>query len=156
MANIYITTESESKLKSLFVNTKDFFALDVQQLISEMNVDLTKTSSIYLINEAIERTIMNRASLKRVHGIFYIVQNISEQLILSIKKRLSKLNDIDNFILIDNGFNPKHQKFAYLFSDVIFYERFKKNKIIYQADLKKESDGDKDRLTLLLEDIDNS
>lgn len=153
MANIYITTEPEYKLKQLFSNIKDFYILDVQQLVDSMDIELSKTSSVYLINEEIEKIITSKASLKRIHGIFYIIKNMSEQLVQSVKKRLSKLEVIDQFILIDNGYNPQHSNFTHLFSDVIFYERFRKNKIIYQAELQKEEN--KDTLTLLLDEIDN-
>ena len=152
--NIYITTETEPKLKQIFCNAKDFYMLDVQKLIKSMNIDIKKPSSIYLINEEIEKTIMSRAVLKRVHGIFYIVQNLNETLINTIKVRLSKLSEVNDFILIDNGYCPKHQQYAHLFNDVIFYERFRRNKIIQCAAL-KQIDEDKDQLTLLLEEIEN-
>lgn len=151
--NIYITTESKQKLKQLFCNASDFYMLDVAKLVASLNIDLSKASSIYLINEEIEKLIMSRATLKRVRGIFYIISNMSEQLINNIKIRLSKLSCIDDFILIDNGFCPKHEKFTHLFNDVIFYERFRKNKIIQCAEIKQLEDN-KDRLSILLEGSD--
>lgn len=148
--NIYITTESESKLKQLFCNAKDFYMLDVAGLIKEMDLDISKASSVYLINEEIQKIIISKASLKRVHGIFYIVQNLSEQLINTVKQRLSRLDGVVDFVLIDNGYCPKHNRFASMFNDVIFYERFRKNKIIRCASIEKI--GDNDDITLLMDE----
>lgn len=82
--------------------------LDVKNLIASMNIDCSKASSIYLINEEIEKIIMSKAVLKRVRGIFYIVENLNERLINNIKIRLSKLSEVNDFILIDNGYCPIH------------------------------------------------
>ena len=151
--NIYITTEPEQKLKQIFCNAKNFYMLDVKNLIASMNIDCSKASSIYLINEEIEKIIMSKAVLKRVRGIFYIVENLNERLINNIKIRLSKLSEVNEFILIDNGYCPIHQQYAHMFNDVIFYERFRKNKIIQCAEIKHMEEDGEDRLTILLNDI---
>lgn len=53
MCNIYITTESENKLKMLFTNIKSFFILDVQSYINNLKLDLNKPANIYFINTEI-------------------------------------------------------------------------------------------------------
>jgi hypothetical protein len=51
--NIYITSESENKLKMLFTNIKSFFILDVQAYINSLKLDMSKPCNIYLINTEI-------------------------------------------------------------------------------------------------------
>lgn len=55
--NLYITTEPERKLRQLFCNAKNFYMLDVPQLIKQMGLDPSKNTSVYIINEEIQRII---------------------------------------------------------------------------------------------------
>lgn len=53
MYNIYMSSVSPSKLRQIFCNIKNFFILDVQAFIRDMNLDMSKQSSIYLVNDEI-------------------------------------------------------------------------------------------------------
>lgn len=150
MCNIYMTTESEYKLKQIFSNLKNFFVLDIDAFVRNMNVDLTKQTSIYLVNSEIEKTILAQAKLKKYQGIIYINKNLSKELHDSVKTRFKNAKDINKLVLIDNGQFPKHLDLMNIFEEVLFYERFKKNKIIECSGFTKNPD---DTLSLLMEDI---
>lgn len=150
MCNIYMTTESEYKLKQIFSNLKNFFVLDIDAFVRNMNVDLTKQTSIYLVNSEIEKTILAQAKLKKYQGIIYINKNLSKELHDSVKTRFKNAKDINKLVLIDNGQFPKHLDLMNIFEEVLFYERFKKNKIIECSGFAKNPD---DTLSLLMEDI---
>src|SRR5574344_1672246 len=128
--NIYVTSESETKLQNMIVNFKNFFVFDVQEFISNYKLDLTKPSNIYLINSEITNTILSASKLKKYQGIIYINKNLSESLYRSLVNKFGKEENIDKFILIDNGNAAKHKDLHDVFEEVFFYERFKKNKII--------------------------
>lgn len=51
--NLYITTEPERKLRQLFSNAKNFYMLDIPQMIKQMGLDPSKNTSVYIINEEI-------------------------------------------------------------------------------------------------------
>lgn len=129
MCTLYMTSESETKLKSIYANIKNFFILDVQSFIKSLHIDMNKPSSVYLANDEIQKLILSQAKLKKFKGVIYINKNLSEDHIYSFKQCLSKKDKI-KFILIDNGQFPKHDDIMGLFDEVIFYERFRKNKIV--------------------------
>jgi len=53
MCTLYMTSESETKLKSIYANIKNFFILDVQSFIKSLHIDMNKPSSVYLANDEI-------------------------------------------------------------------------------------------------------
>lgn len=129
MYNIYMSSDSESKLKTVYSNIKNFFILDVQAFVKSLNIDMNKPTSVYLINDEIEKLIISQAKLKKFKGIVYINKHLSEDLYYSFKQKFSKKDSV-KIILIDNGQFPKHEDIMDVFDEVIFYERFKKNKIV--------------------------
>lgn len=150
--NLYITTEPERKLRQLFSNAKNFYMLDVAQLIKQMGLDPSKNTSIYIINEEIQHILTQQSALKRNLGIFYIVGNLTETLINSIKKKVASIHTINGLTLIDNGQMPAHTSLCHLFSDVIFYDRFRKNKIMQCTGIPQDFNED-DTLTKALSQL---
>ena len=130
MCNIYITSEPEYKLKQIFSTLKNFFVLDVNAFVQDLNIDLTKQSGIYLVNSEIENLILSQSKLKKYQGIIYINKNININIYKYLKQRFQKFQEINKLILIDNGQFPKHKDLLTVFDEVLFYERFRKNKII--------------------------
>ena len=74
--NVYVTTESENKLRMLFTNIKSFFILDVQSFVSSFKLDLSKQSNVYFINTEILNQIQQASKLKKYQGIIYINKNL--------------------------------------------------------------------------------
>ena len=142
MINLYLSSDSEAKLKNIFCNIKNYFILDVDKFVRDMHLDLSKQSSIYLVNSEIERTILSLSSLKKYSGIIYINKNITKELHDSLKHKFSNQSDIGKIILIDNGLIPKHSELYPIFDEVIFYERFRKNKIVECQGFEPQPDND--------------
>lgn len=139
MFNLYMTSESETKLKSLFTNLKNFYVLDVQKFVKSLNLDMSKPSSVFLINDEIEKTILTQSKLKKYKGIIYINKALSENILQAFQQYFAKIDSDIRFILIDNHYIPKHMDIMHLFSQVIFFDRFKKNKIIEAENLINQS-----------------
>jgi hypothetical protein len=57
MYNIYITSESENKLKSIYNNLKNFYILDSVAFVKSLGIDMTRPTSIFLANDEIIKTI---------------------------------------------------------------------------------------------------
>lgn len=139
--NLYITDEPQHKLLSLFINIKNFYILDVQEMIKNMDIDMDHNSSVYIVNEEIKKILRTQSGLKRNLGIFYVVKCLSEPLVKSIHRIAKTMPDIESVILIDNVNTPKHTDLIPLFSDVFYYNRFRNNKIYKcTADLTENDD----------------
>ena len=139
--NIYVTTESENKLKMLFTNIKSFFILDVQSFVNSFKLDLTKQSNIYFVNTELLNTIQASAKLKKYQGIIYINKNLDQRLGTTRVKTEDGYKEISKIVLLDNGTLPKHTDLYDLCEEVFFYERFFKNKIIECQGLSKDESG---------------
>ena len=130
MNTIYMTSDSESKLRSIYSNLKNYYILDVQSFIKGLNLDLSKQSSIFIINDEIQNLVSSQLKLKKYKGVIYINHHLSKDLYNSFKFYFQKCSEDIKIVLIDNGQFPKHQDIMDIFDEVIFYERFKKNKIV--------------------------
>lgn len=147
--NIYVTTESENKLRMLFTNIKSFFILDVQSFVNSFKLDLTKQSNIYFINTEILNAIQQASKLKKYQGIIYINKNLDENLLFNVSSKFKQIKEINKIVLLDNGILPKHIGLYDLCEEVFFYERFYKNKIIECQGIKKDDRG---KTTLIMND----
>ena len=100
--NIYVTTESENKLKMLFTNIKSFFILDVQSFVNSFKLDLTKQSNIYFVNTELLNTIQASAKLKKYQGIIYINKNLDQRLLTNLQSKFKNVKEISKLVLLDN------------------------------------------------------
>lgn len=147
--NIYVTTESENKLKMLFANIKSFFILDVQSFVNSFKLDLTKQTNIYLINTEIINAIQQSAKLKKYQGIIYINKNLDQILIKNLQSKFKNVKEINKIVLIDNILLPKHKDLYNYCEEIFFYERFYKNKIIdCQGIIKDKNKNNQDDLDI--------
>ncbi len=128
--NIYVTSEPETKLENVIMNIKNFYVFNVQQFVASFNLDLTKKSNIYLVNNEIMDNLNNVSKLKKYQGIIYINKNLSEALYKSLKKSFAKNIYIDSFVLIDNMNVPRWRNLHSVFEEVLFYQRFHKMRIV--------------------------
>lgn len=140
MCNIYMTSESETKLKQIYANLKYFYILDASEFVKNLDIDMSSPCSIYIANDEIQKTILAQSKLKKYKGIIYINKHLSEDLYQSFKIKLSKSDKV-KITLIDNGQFPKHDDIMEVFDEVIFYERFKKNKIVECNGFEKKDDN---------------
>lgn len=125
-----MTSDSENKLRTIYSNLKNYYILDVQAFIKSLNLDISKPSSIFIINDEIQSLMTQQLNLKKYKGVIYINKHLSKELFNSFKYFFKKNNEDVKIVLIDNGQFPKHQDIMEIFDEVIFYERFRKNKIV--------------------------
>ena len=111
----YLTIESQERIRNTFINLNKFYILDVQEVLKELNLDLSKKSNIFLVNQHLERIIATQAKSKRLEGIIYINKNMTEKLIDSLYKTVMAQEKITGIVLMDDGCFPKLQHLHKLF-----------------------------------------
>lgn len=128
----YATIEPCRKLKNLFSNLSQFYIIDVDILLSESGLDMSKPSHVFLANSEIERLIINGIRSKRYMGIIYINSNLNCDIISAIRKSLDSVetSQIDSLVVLDDYDIPKLKNYYSLFDEVVFFPSLKKIKII--------------------------
>lgn len=126
---MFYTVEPQYKVKDVFVNLKNFYILDVQELIKTSHLDLSKGYNIYFINKTILDTIEEQYNKKSNKGLIFINKNLSVDSVDNITNELTKRNVWVRNILIDNGQCPKLKHIYYNFEEVLFFDKYKKIKI---------------------------
>jgi hypothetical protein len=147
--NLYVTTESDRKLRNVFSNLSGFYIINVDAILSESSLDPTKRSHCFLINSEISRLISIGAKSKRYSGIIYINSALDKEIVESLKKSVEELNNsqIDEIVLLDDYDIPKLKKLYKLFEEVTFFSTLKKTKIIQCTPLTKTQKSEKDDST---------
>lgn len=146
--NLYVSTESDRKLKNVFSNLNGFYIINVDNLMSLSKLDFTKKAHCFLMNSEIERLINIGAKSKRYSGIIYINSLLDKDTIISLKESVKKIpnSNFDDIVLLDDYDLPKHKKYYKLFNEVIFFSSLKKTKIIQCTPLKKQEDNTDDNI----------
>lgn len=144
--NLYVTIESDRKLKNIFNNLSGFYIINVDALLAESNLDLSKRSHCFLINSEISRLISIGAKSKRYNGIIYINSALNKDIVNSLKESVEGMekSQVDDIILLDDYDLPKLKKLYKLFSEVTFFSSLKKTKIIQCTSLSKMSKNERD------------
>lgn len=130
MVDLYFTIEPQWKIKSIFNNNKRFFILDIQEVLDSLDLDLSKESSVFCVNDYIITKITEKSHTKGITGIIYINKNLNKEIFLNMKETFKNNPDINKFILLDNARLPRLKYMHTLFSEVVFFESFKKNKML--------------------------
>lgn len=140
--NLYVSTESDRKLRNVFSNLSGFYIINVDSLMELSKLDFTKKAHCFLMNSEIERLISIGAKSKRYSGIIYINSQMDKDTIVSLKESIENIpnSNLDDIVLLDNYDLPKHKKLYKLFNEVIFFSSLKKTKIIQCTPLKKQED----------------
>lgn len=138
--NLYVSTESDRKLRNVFSNLSGFYLINVDSLVEMSRLDLTKNAHRFLMNSEIERLISIGAKSKRYSGIIYINSMLDKDTVQSLKQSVDNLKEsnIDYMVLLDDYELPKLKKLYKLFDEVIFFSSLKKTKIIQCTPLKKQ------------------
>lgn len=138
--NLYVSTESDRKLRNVFSNLSGFYIINVDMLVEASRLDLSKNSHRFLMNSEIERLISIGAKSKRYSGIVYINSMLDKDTVQSLKESVDNLKEsnIDYMVLLDDYELPKLKKLYKLFDEVIFFSSLKKTKIIQCTPLKKQ------------------
>lgn len=130
--NFYITKESDRSLKNIFSNLSAYYIINVDMILSELDLDLTKPSYTYLVNNEIERLIITGAKSKRFSGIIYINSKLDKDIVLNIKSIVNGVPNsyVDDILLLDDYDLPKLKPLYKFFDEVIFFPTIKKTKVI--------------------------
>lgn len=128
MCNLYLTVENEKLLSNSFTNIKSFYILNIDNILKD--VDVTKKSSKYFVNKIIQDVLFEQSCLKKIKGIIYINSNLNEAVINSLKNKIKCIDNIQSLILIDNGTSLKMKKYYQLFDEILFFQKYKKIKIL--------------------------
>lgn len=138
--NLYVSTESDRKLRNVFSNLSGFYLINVDSLVEMSRLDLTKNAHRFLMNSEIERLISIGAKSKRYSGIIYINSMLDKDTVQSLKQSVNNLKEsnIDYMVLLDDYELPKLKKLYKLFDEVTFFSSLKKTKIIQCTPLKKQ------------------
>lgn len=138
--NLYVSTESDRKLRNVFSNLSGFYLINVDSLVEMSKLDLTKNAHRFLMNSEIERLISIGAKSKRYSGIIYINSMLDKDTVQSLKQSVDNLKEsnIDYMVLLDDYELPKLKKLYKLFDEVTFFSSLKKTKIIQCTPLKKQ------------------
>lgn len=130
--NFYITVEPFTKLRRSFSNLHRFYIIDVDEMLSNMNVDMNNQGHVFLVNTELKRMLASAAKSKRYNGILYINSRVNEDSILGIKKYIGTLtlSHVDAFVALDDYDVPRMNKYYGFFDEVYFFPSLKKTRII--------------------------
>lgn len=130
--NCYITTEPCRKLKNLFSNLSSFYIIDVDTILFESGLDVTKKSHQYLINSELERLLMIGAKSRRYAGIIYINSNVNYDIIDAVASIVTGIegSTIENMVVLDDCDTPKLKDYYELFDEVVFFPVTKKVRVV--------------------------
>ena len=138
--NIYVTNEPINRLKNSFSNINTFAIIDVDLIVKTINLDLTKTHNVYLINSEIEKLIATNCKSKKFKGIIYINSKLNSDILNNllslIENEDKKTSDINDIILLDDYDTPKLQRYYYMVNEIMYFSSFKRVKILECKPLK--------------------
>lgn len=128
MCNLYLTVEPEKVLLNSFTNLKSFYILNIDNILKEINIK--EQTYKYFVNKIITDTLIEQSSLKKIKGIIYINSNLNLNIIKNLQNKINGINTIESLILIDNGSTLKLKQYYPEFSEILFFQKYKKIKIM--------------------------
>jgi hypothetical protein len=136
---MYITSESFYRVKNGFLNINAFAIIDVNLIINTLNLDMSKSHNVFLVNREIKNLIKINSKNKKIKGIIYIVPKINEDILFNIKNIINEvtLNNDNDIILLDDYDTPKLEKYYNCVEEIMFFSTFRKIKIIECKQFKK-------------------
>lgn len=137
---IYVTNEPINRLKNSFSNLNTFAIIDVDLIVKTINLDLTKSHNVFLINSEIEKLIATNCKSKKYKGIIYINSKLNKDILTNlltlIENEDKKTSEITDLILLDDHDTPKLQRFYYMVEEIMYFSTFKRVKILECKPLK--------------------
>ena len=136
--NLYFTIESQAKIKSVLANLKSFYIIDMNDIRKEhgiRNSQALRPADRFYINSIIIEKLNIAKRQKQIQGIVYINDHITQDILTGFRKITESLDMGSKFVLLDDGRVPKCRLIHGLFEEVLFFERFKKLKILETTDI---------------------
>lgn len=126
----YLTVESKYRIQNSFLNLNAFHIIDVQEIISSFNLDLSKQTNVFIVNSYIEKSILSNAKSKRLQGIIYINNLLNETVIENLYEMIKDNTNISQMVLLDDYYTPKLLNLYKNFEEILFFPSVRKIKII--------------------------
>ncbi|MGN1217202.1 MAG: hypothetical protein ACI4TD_04415 [Phocaeicola sp.] len=139
---LYISNSAE-KCRNCFLNLSKFFILDVQQILGELNLDMSDKCNAFFVSKYILDLIKSQAKSKRLEGIIYINTNLSEKLFDNLFNCVKDLPKMENMVLIDDPIFQPLSDFYPLFEEVMFFPTVRKVRILECQTLKPFDDDNR-------------
>lgn len=129
---LYMTIEPLSTLKHVFTNLRSFEIIDVDFIINDIGLDVTKERNAFIVNNEIVDLLKNYSRSRRTSGIIYVNRNLNCDVINSIRDTLSGYDKslVDELILMDNKDVPRISGLYPCVDEVLYFTTFKKVRII--------------------------
>lgn len=137
----YLTVESKYRIQNSFLNLNAFHIIDVQEIISSFNLDLSKQTNVFIINSYIEKSILNNTKSKRLQGIIYINNLLNETVIENLYEMIKYNTNISQMVLLDDYYTPKLLNLYKNFEEILFFPSVRKIKIIECKPLNKNNEN---------------
>ena len=150
----YLTVETQERIKNTFINLNLFYILDIEQVICEYGLDMSKPHNRFLLSQEIEKIIVNQTKSKRIEGIIYVNKNLNEGLVSHIYKLVKKIPKIENVVILDDDSFPKLKSLYKIVDEVFFFPSVKRIKILEcktLAPFSSPADDDNGTLAMLKE-----
>lgn len=128
----YVSGEPYRRLKNAFTNLNSFKIIDVDWLVENSGLNPNDSVDGYLLAVEIRKLIEDAVKCKRCTGIIYINQQLSTNLVYSLKNVIIDImgGDVMDVILLDDYDVPKHKEIYRLFDEIVYYPTHKKTKIV--------------------------
>lgn len=136
----YLTVESKYRIQNSFLNLNAFHVIDVQEIITSFNLDLSKQTNIFIINSHIEKSILSNSKSKRLQGIIYINNSLNESVIENLYEMVYMNPNISQMVLLDDYYTPKLKSLYKNFEEILFFPSVRKIKIIECKPLNKNNE----------------
>ena len=140
---LYMTVEPLNTLRHVFTNLSAFEIVDVDHIISDIGLDITKERNAFIINTEISELLKSYSKSKRIKGIIYINKNLNSDIIETLKNTVTEYEKslVDEVILMDNYDIPRIEHLYSSVDEVLYFTTFKKVKIIECKNLFPENKG---------------
>ena len=129
---LYMTVEPLNTLRHVFTNLSAFEIVDVDHIISDIGLDISKERNAFIINTEISELLKSYSKSKRIKGIIYINKNLNPDIIETLKNTVTEYEKslVDEVILMDNYDIPRIEHLYSSVDEVLYFTTFKKVKII--------------------------
>lgn len=128
----YITTEGVTKLKRSFLNLKLYSIINISELLENHGYSYNTIDQygIFIINNKIFSLINNYVKSKRIRGIIYSNEYLTENTIENLFDTLESLEKIQDIVLLDDYNVPRLKEYYKYFNEIIFFPSVKKIRLI--------------------------
>ena len=129
---LYISNSAE-KCRNCFLNLSKFYILDVQQILGELNLDMSDKCNAFFVWKYADRFVSK----------VYINTNLSEKLCDNLFNCVKELPKMENMVLIDDPIFQPLSEFYPLFEEVMFFPTVRKVRILECQTLKPFDDDNR-------------